>query len=1306
MDPQATASLVDQPAEGIAPTITHDADPVSADAGPVNTSADEATRLQHLSATFKNQDDLEQDVGRQADQMLMEQADERDSRRLDRTQREKRNVANKIENLQLQLRRNLAQSAARKHKADLERLQAQLEDLNRDFEQIQERMQERENSRQDLENAAGDELSAGQRRPGETRRDFLIRTGKITPFSRFGHSILKQSADLVEVLQDAEDNGIEDDHDRVLEEAADSVAPVSHRNLKAPGFADSVSESVKSRKRGADKRPQKIRRSPQSKDISEAKDQSGDASDQSDFGDEYVPKAAGKRRAATTESESDGIGLMAQGVEGDAKASRSKKRQVKTQSTIDDSASDDEVDDGVEDLAALDDGKEALYQSRLRKWNSRRSKARQLAQSKRTTPEAIGSSENVQRESPAREEIQPVEEECYRPHPTIADTMFEDGFKIPGDVYPSLFDYQKTGVQWLWELWSQQVGGIIGDEMGLGKTIQIISFLAGLHYSKKYTKPIIVVAPATVMKQWVQEFHRWWPPLRVSILHSSGSGMMNLKQESQIEDDITYKAYSQRKIRSPAYKAAAKVVDRVFNEGHVLVTTYSGLQTFADLLLPKHWGYAILDEGHKIRNPNSGITIYCKSLQTSNRIILSGTPMQNNMTELWSLFDFVFPMRLGNLVNFRQVFENPIKFGGYANASNLQVQTGANCAETLKEAISPYLLQRYKSDVASDLPIKSEQVLFCQLTQQQRDLYTRFLASDDLKSIMYGKRNALYGIDILRKICNHPDLVNHQVLSAKAGYDYGDPAKSGKINVVKALLEVWRDTGHKTLLFAQHRIMLDIVEKFIKTFKGINYRRMDGNTVIKNRQSMVDEFNKDPNIHVFLLTTRVGGLGVNLTGADRVIIYDPDWNPSTDMQARERAWRLGQKREVAIFRLLTAGTIEEKIYHRQLFKSFLTNKILKDPKQQQTFQMSSLQDLFTLGSAHREETETGKLFEGTETHIPKSEQTQQLNDKAARSWGHAVSDSWRPNGRRDDERKISSIKGIARREAIKPDAAEQSQSSSTASTSTQAGPSTSTDNITPSPDKKTPKPTNHLTDIFSSSGVTSTLAHDAIMTAHATKSNPMGLKADPEIIAREARRVADEAAKQLQRDYEASQTVTAGTVTWTGLHGDGGRPSDESTSSVSRGGGLGGRSARGGGAMASSALLSNLSNQQQSANASGNGPRQPQGKDFLTMIHSFLKAHNGKVPSVMLVQQFNRYCGTPQRVTEFQEMLKRIAVLEGKSGERERQRGRFGGRIRATRVGRGWSGQQQHQQEEEGPENKERGYWVLKKEFGGTAESG
>lgn len=234
-------------------------------------------------------------------------------------------------------------------------------------------------------------------------------------------------------------------------------------------------------------------------------------------------------------------------------------------------------------------------------------------------------------------------------------------------------------MQWLWELYSQKTGGIIGDEMGLGKTIQIISFLAGLHYSGLLEKPVLVVVPATVMNQWVNEFHRWWPPLRCVILHSIGSGMGKnaIHSEEKIEaflettDPSSVKKDSFKGINS--HMRAKEIIDTVMEKGHVLVTTYVGLRIYSKFILPRQWGYVVLDEGHKIRNPDLDISLTCKQIKTYNRIILSGTPIQNNLIELWSLFDFIFPGRLGTLPVFEQQFSVPINMGGYANASNVQV---------------------------------------------------------------------------------------------------------------------------------------------------------------------------------------------------------------------------------------------------------------------------------------------------------------------------------------------------------------------------------------------------------------------------------------------------------------------------------------------------------------------------------------------------------------------------------------------------------------------------------------------------------
>lgn len=611
----------------------------------------------------------------------------------------------------------------------------------------------------------------------------------------------------------------------------------------------------------------------------------------------------------------------------------------------------DEIEgDGLEPLETpepsternLDDGDIGRYRQRLHQWETSR-------RSLRTNPTTT------------------IDDEPYLPHPTIEDAVLDNTFRLPGDIHPLLFDYQKTCVQWLWELYNQKTGGILGDEMGLGKTVQVILFLAGLHHLRILLKPILVVVPATVLAQWCNEFHRWWPPFRVVLLHAIGLGLNKVKhlEEEELEAFVAGETLDKERTN------AGELVKLVFSDqggSGVIITTYLGLRIYRRHLLGRQWGYAVLDEGHKIRNPNLMVLLLAKQIRTHNRLILLGTPIQNNLTELWLLFDFVYPGRLGTLPVFQQQFAVPINMGGYANATNVQVQAGYKCAVVLRDMINPYLLRRVKADVARDLPQKKEMVVFVKLTPQQRQLYSQFLGSEDLLSIMRGKRNVLYGVDILRKVCNHPDLVHQDVKRPK---DYGAASRSGKMMLLALLLPQWQRQGHKTLLFCQTRQMLDILEQQLQGLTrddglAFGYLRMDGNTPIGVRQQLVDEFNTLAYLDVFLLTTKVGGLGVNLTGADRVIIFDPDWNPLTDVQARERAWRLGQTRDIVIYRLMTAGTIEEKIYHRQIFKTFLTNKILTDPKQKRLFKMNDLHDLFTLGDDDEKGTETADLFKLSE----------------------------------------------------------------------------------------------------------------------------------------------------------------------------------------------------------------------------------------------------------------------------------------------------------------------------------------------------
>lgn len=484
--------------------------------------------------------------------------------------------------------------------------------------------------------------------------------------------------------------------------------------------------------------------------------------------------------------------------------------------------------------------------------------------------------------------------------------------------------------------------------------------------------PTIIACPVTVIHQWVKHFHLWWPPFRVILLHNSSS--------------------------NTAHSNKTELIRNINKENGIIVTNYETVLKYKGILAELKWHYIILDEGHKIRNPNAKITVAVKSFRsTTHRIMLTGSPMQNNLLELWSLFDFIVPGRLGTQQAFVDHFATPITQGGYTNATPTQETTALLIATSLKEMISPYMLRRSKNDVGDSvfLPDKSEQVLFCSLTDEQRDLYKGYLLSDHVGSILgrtsgprysdlQKRSNMLVAITTLRKICNHPDLYLGEASEADANGTqeqiiYGHYKRSGKLIVVSALLKIWKRQGHRVLLFTQSRAMLDIFEDML-TQQGYKYLKMDGTTTIASRQPLIDQFNKDESFHVFLLTTKVGGLGVNLTGANRVIIYDPDWNPATDLQARERAWRIGQLRQVTVYRLLSAGTIEEKMYQRQVFKQLLSNKVLLDPRTQRFFKSSDLTELFSLQEQTDTNPETANIFRNSKIEVAPKKRKNKLED--------------------------------------------------------------------------------------------------------------------------------------------------------------------------------------------------------------------------------------------------------------------------------------------------------------------------------------
>lgn len=587
----------------------------------------------------------------------------------------------------------------------------------------------------------------------------------------------------------------------------------------------------------------------------------------------------------------------------------------------------------------------------------------------------------------------------------------------------NLYPYQQTGCEWLYHLFQDGLGGILADEMGLGKTAQVCAHFNELTLTKGTSfgsacPAFLVVCPATVLQHWLQEMHTWAPTVRTGILHSvskTGKLLGALKADGML-------------------KVIRNIRRSKLSSSVVVITTYESLRKHKEALTQVEWTAVCLDEGQKIRNPSADITITCKLLASYHRIILSGTPIQNSLRELWSLFDFVYPGRLGTLSVFEQNFATPIRAGGYANATKLQYEIAVRCAATLQGMVRPYLLRRKKDDLilTTQLPAKTEQVLFCQLSDKQRHVYREVLTSSEIQKVLTYKIPAFRAINTLRKLCNHPALVYQQggiVWQIEKAREFEDGLKkrfrrsnlkkkltmetivapvhyaspevgelndipedsndndddpglqallskegsgtiswhdSGKMLVLSKILPIWKVEGHKVLLFSQTTTVLDLLQGMMDEM-GFTYLRLDGSTDVARRPELIATFNQNPDIFIMLLTTRTGGVGISLTAANRVILFDPDWNPMTDIQARERAWRLGQKREVVIYRLITKGTIEEKIYHRQIFKLLISNRVLDSSKTKSIISKSHLRELFEL---KEDSDQYGNFRSGNSENLP------------------------------------------------------------------------------------------------------------------------------------------------------------------------------------------------------------------------------------------------------------------------------------------------------------------------------------------------
>ena len=450
-------------------------------------------------------------------------------------------------------------------------------------------------------------------------------------------------------------------------------------------------------------------------------------------------------------------------------------------------------------------------------------------------------------------------------------------YDVPVSLKNVLRNYQKEGFRWILTLAGYSFGGILADEMGLGKTLQMISALL---YEKEQgnLEQSLIVCPASLVYNWQSEFAKFAPELNVTTIDGPKSGRKEI-----IED------------ASP----------------DVLITSYDLLRRDIDLYEDKHFGYMILDEAQYIKNPKSGISKAVKIVKSAHRFALTGTPIENRLSELWSIFDFLMPGFLYDYETFRSDYESPI-----VNGSDEEL------TKRLSAMTSPFILRRKKETVLKDLPDKIEEVRYTVFEPAQKKIYDSQLvrmknlieqtSQDDFNK---NKMKILADITRLRQICCDPSLIIE-------GYN-GD---SAKMNLLMELIGEAMDGGHKMLVFSQFTSMLELIEQELKV-RGIPYYMITGATPKKKRLELVNDFNENE-VPVFLISLKAGGTGLNLIGADVVIHFDPWWNAAAENQATDRAHRIGQKSKVSVFKLIVKDTIEEKILKMQEEKQNLADEIL------------------------------------------------------------------------------------------------------------------------------------------------------------------------------------------------------------------------------------------------------------------------------------------------------------------------------------------------------------------------------------------
>ncbi len=455
-----------------------------------------------------------------------------------------------------------------------------------------------------------------------------------------------------------------------------------------------------------------------------------------------------------------------------------------------------------------------------------------------------------------------------------------EAMKKPRNLKATLRPYQEAGLSWLKFIHGLGSGGVLADDMGLGKTVQTIALLLAIKQEEKKVRALIV-APTSVVTNWERELARFAPSLKVALWH--GTGRKEVAEETK--------------------------------EAEVIITSYALLRRDEAFMADLDLTYAILDEAQHIKNPMSATAAAAKKLKSRKRLALTGTPIENRLSEIWSIFDFVSPGLLGPLDRFEQRFSRPIEAGEY------------KVAQRLRATIHPFILRRTKQEVAKDLPEKIEMDQICDLSGEQRQVYmniarevrAQVLGEVERVGLAKSTIQILAGLTRLRQAACDPRLLG-------LPRDFSDE-DSGKLMALRELISEAVEGGHKILVFSQFVMMLKLIEKALRE-DGITYEYLDGST--KDRAERVDRFQGDPTVPVFLISLKAGGTGLNLTAADTVVHFDPWWNPAVEQQATDRAHRIGQTKVVTAYRLVAAGTIEEKILQLKAKKRELVAQVLSE----------------------------------------------------------------------------------------------------------------------------------------------------------------------------------------------------------------------------------------------------------------------------------------------------------------------------------------------------------------------------------------